>query len=62
MAYRVDLTVRAIRDLKHIYRYIHADDSTWAFDWFNGLESVVYSLNEHPERGAFTPENRKLRH
>ena len=62
MAYRVELTVRAGRDLKHIYRRIHAEDSTQAFNWFKGLETMVYRLAEHPDRGAITPENKKLRH
>ena len=62
MAYGVELTRRASLDLSQIYRRIHAEDTVQASVWFNGLEAMVYSLNEHPERGAFTPENRKLRH
>ena len=62
MAYRVELTVRAFRDLNGIYQHIHAEDSILAFEWFNGLESLINSLNEHPERGALTPDNKKLRH
>jgi toxin ParE1/3/4 len=61
-AYRVELTARASRDLRHIYRRIHADDSEQAFAWFNGLETMVYSLEEHPARGAITPESRQFRH
>jgi plasmid stabilization system protein ParE len=30
--------------------------------WFNGLEVLIYSLEEHPNRGAITPESKKLRH
>ena len=62
MAYRVELTVRAGRDLRRIYRHIHADDSEPAFAWFNGLESLVCSLDELPNRGTVTPEDKKLRH
>ena len=62
MAYRVELTARATRDLRHIYLGIHADDSEQAFRWFNGLEAMVCSLEEHPARGAITPESRKLHH
>ncbi len=62
MAYRVELAARADLDLRHIYRRIHADDSAQAFAWFNGLEAIVYSLEEHPHRGAMTPESKKLRH
>jgi plasmid stabilization system protein ParE len=62
MAYRVELTDRAHRDLRSIYRRIHADDSRSAFAWFNGLETLVYSLDEFPNRGAVTPEDENLRH
>ena len=62
MAYRVELTGRASRDLREIYLRIHAEDSVQALAWFNGLEAMVYSLEEHPDRGAITPENKKLRH
>ena len=61
MAYRVDLTGRAGRDLRQIYRRIHAEDSVQAFAWFNGLETMLNSLEKHPDRGAITPENKKLR-
>src|SRR5439155_12398011 len=61
MAYGLELTRRASRDVRQIYRRIHAEDSVQASIWFNGLEAMVYSLGEHPERGAITPENRKLR-
>jgi toxin ParE1/3/4 len=62
MAYRVELTARAGRDLRQIYRRIHAESSMHAFAWFNGLEAIVYSLEEHPKLGAITPESKKLRH
>lgn len=61
MAYRVELTARAGRDLRSIYARIHAVDSEPAFAWFNGLETLVYSLDELPNRGAATPENKQLR-
>ena len=62
MIYRVELTGRATRDLKQIYEHIHTEDSAQAFAWFNGLEALVYSLDQHPERGAITTENKRLRH
>ena len=55
MAYRVELTRRAGRDLACIYRYIQAEDSAAAAVWFNGLEAAVYTLEEHPNRSAITP-------
>jgi hypothetical protein len=48
MAYRVELTTRAGRDLSRIYRHVHADDSESAFAWLNGLEALVYSLDNPP--------------
>ena len=62
MAYRVDLTARAVRDLRHIYRTIDAEGSDQARAWLAGLESVIFSLEEMPERCPQTPENDALRH
>ena len=62
MPYRVELTRRASRDLWHIFQHIRAEDSVQSFAWFNGLEAMVHSLDEHPGRGAITPESKKLRH
>jgi len=62
MAYRVDLTERAARDLRRIYHTVNADVSAQAHAWFNGLERVILSLNEHPARGAVIPEGDSLRH
>jgi plasmid stabilization system protein ParE len=62
MAYRVELTARAGRNLRRIYRSIHADDSAQAHAWFNGLERAVLSLDEHPSRCPPTPEDATLRH
>ena len=61
MAYRVELMPRAGRDLRAIYAHIHAEDVAQARAWFNGLEASVGSLDEHPNRGAVTPENKHLR-
>lgn len=30
--------------------------------WFNGFETAILSLDQHPERCPATPENSKLRH
>jgi toxin ParE1/3/4 len=62
MAYRVDLTERAARNLRRIYLTINAEDAAQARVWFNGLEKAVLSLDEHPARGAPTPEDSNLRH
>src|SRR5262245_27173134 len=62
MAYRVDLTARANRDLQRIFWHVCAQVSVQAAAWFNGLEAAVHSLEKHPDRGAITSENKKLRH
>jgi toxin ParE1/3/4 len=62
MAYRVDLTERAARNLRRIYRTINAEGSAQARDWFNGLEKAVFSLDEHPARAPVIPEDDSLRH
>jgi toxin ParE1/3/4 len=62
MTYRVDLTARAGRDLRRIFRTIDAQESSRAHNWFNGLEAAVLSLDEHPGRGAVVPEGEKFRH
>jgi plasmid stabilization system protein ParE len=61
MAYRVDITERAARDLERIYLIIEAVSSTQAVIWFNGLELSVLSLGENPARGAPIPEGGALR-
>jgi plasmid stabilization system protein ParE len=44
MAYRVELTERAARDLRRIYLTINAADAAQARAWFNGFEKAVISL------------------
>jgi toxin ParE1/3/4 len=62
MAYLVNLTSRAQRDLAHIYRAIDAEHSDAALIWYRGLRQAILSLEEHPNRCPVTPENNKLRH
>ena len=62
MAYRVEVTARAGRDLRRIYHTINAIDSAQARIWFNGLEAAVFSLDQHPARSPVTPEDSTLRH
>jgi len=61
MAYSVDITERAERDLDSIYLTIEAESSEQAREWFNGLERTVLSLDEHPARGTPIPEGGVLR-
>jgi len=62
MAYRVEVTARALRDLAMIYRRIEAGASAQAARWFDGLEDAIFSLEEHPTRAPVTAENSALRH
>jgi len=61
MTFLVELTERAGRDLRRIYHRIDAENSRQARDWFNELETSVFSLDRNPARGAVTPEDGALR-
>jgi plasmid stabilization system protein ParE len=62
MAYGVEITARAERDLADIYRHIEAENSPLAAKWFNGMVRAMSSLDRYPKRAPITPENRALRH
>ena len=62
MAYLVNLSARAQRDLAQIYRRINADDSDAALKWYRGFKKAILSLEEQPNRCPVTPETDKLRH
>ena len=61
MTYRVEISRRAERDLRRIHRYINAEHSGEASAWFNGLEAIIASLVQLPERGGVTQEDGRLR-
>jgi plasmid stabilization system protein ParE len=62
MAYSVNITTRAERDLTQLFEDINASDSAAALQWYRGLKEVILRLKEQPNRGAVTPENALLRH
>ncbi|WP_428534153.1 type II toxin-antitoxin system RelE/ParE family toxin [Rhodopila sp.] len=62
MPYRVELTARAVRNLRRIYQTINAEPAAQARALFNGLEQAISSLDEHSARGPSTPKDRGLRH
>lgn len=62
MAYLVNVTDRARRDLDQIYAHIGAADSRAALRWYRGLKEAILSLEEQPARCAVVPENPKFRH
>jgi len=62
MAYRVNLTARAGRDLEQLFEDIHARDSRAALAWYEGLKEAILSLQGHPQRCPVAPEDKRLRH
>ena len=66
MAYAVEFTRRAERDLNDLYEFLSAEHSVVARRWFNGLEKAIYTLAKSPRRCPRAPESRKagrpLRH
>ena len=62
MAYLVNLTGRAERDLAHLFVDINAERSDAALKWYRGIKEAILNLEEQPNRCPVTPENGKLRH
>jgi toxin ParE1/3/4 len=62
MAYRVELTERALRDLSIIYERIRAELSEQAARWFDRFEKAIFSLEKYPNRAPLTPEDPTARH
>ncbi|MCU1239047.1 MAG: putative Plasmid stabilization system [Candidatus Solibacter sp.] len=62
MAYLVNLTARAQRDLVQLFAEINAGNSVAALRWYRGLKSAILSLEEQPNRCPVTPENGRFRH
>ena len=61
MAYHVEVTVRAARDLDYLYQQIHATESLAAARWYNGLEEAIYTLERFPRRCPLAPEAKKIK-
>jgi plasmid stabilization system protein ParE len=62
VAYRVNLTSRAQRDLILLFDDIHADTSDAAARWYAGLKAAILSLERKPNRCSIVPENKAVRH
>ena len=62
MAYHVEVTERALRDLSIIYGRIGAESSEQAARWFDRLEKAIISLEKYPDRAPLTPEDPSVRH
>ena len=62
MAYLVNLTARAERDLALLYRQINAENFDAALKWYRGFKEAILSLEEQPNQCPLTPESDKFRH
>jgi plasmid stabilization system protein ParE len=62
MAYLINVTTRAERDLALIFAEINAQHSAAALKWYRGLKDAILSLEKHPKRCPVTPENAGLKH
>ena len=62
MAYLVNITSRAERDLARLYEEINAWHSDAALQWYRGLREAILSLTERPNRCPVTSEKDELRH
>lgn len=62
MAYLVNISSRAERDLAHLYRDINAEHSDAALKWYRGLKEAILSLEEQANRCPVTHERDDLRH
>jgi toxin ParE1/3/4 len=58
MAYRVELTAQAQRDLENLHKRISADASNAAVAWLDELEDAISSLERFPLRCPLAPEKR----
>src|SRR5260370_41686398 len=60
MVYAVNITLRAERDLEHLYGEIDAAESDAARKWYEGLKRQILSLEELPNRCPVTPEKKNM--
>jgi len=61
VAYLVNITARAERDLALLYEEIHAGNSSAARRWYQGLKEAVLGLEDAPNIWPVTHEARQLR-
>jgi plasmid stabilization system protein ParE len=61
MAYLVNITSRAERDLTWLYEEINVEYSTAALKWYSGLKQAILSLEEKPTRCPITRKRDRLR-
>lgn len=61
VAYLVEFTTRATRDLEHLYDQIDAAESVAAAGWFKKLEESIYTLERFPGRCPRAPESTRAK-
>ena len=63
MAYAVNTTPHAERDLALLYPQINAEYSDKALEWYLGIKKATLSLEQQPNRCPLTPRKKDhLRH
>lgn len=62
VAYLVNITPRAARDLAALYEEIDAEESRTALNWYTGLKEAILDLQDHPYIWPATHEAQRLRH
>jgi len=60
MAYSVEMTPTAERELRSSFQYIHARAPRNAVRWLKGIYDAIGSLEEFPNRCAIAPESQHL--
>jgi plasmid stabilization system protein ParE len=60
MAYRCELTRRALRDAEEAYEWIARDSPRRAARWYARLLTAIRSLEEHPRRCPIAPESESV--
>jgi plasmid stabilization system protein ParE len=59
MAFRVELSEQAQRDISAIYDWLRSEQAGDAGErWFRALRTAIASLSDVPSRCALAPENR----
>lgn len=57
MAYRVDISLSALQDAEDAYLWIKRRAASQASDWYNGLLTAIYGLEQNPTRCPIAPES-----
>ncbi len=61
MAYLVNITLRAERDLAGLYEEVNAEHSHAALKWYRALKKAILSLEKQPNRCPLIRKRDQLR-